>query len=99
MGSFILSIMIATILAPLLSVGHVQANLEATCPGIPDSAQCLSGRFRAFWEQNGGLPVFGFPISPAQDESDRTSDRTLQTQWFERARFELHTENAAPYDV
>ena len=52
----------------------------------------LSGRFLEFWQTNGGLPVFGYPLG-APDVAQPFS------QNLERARFELHAENAAPYDV
>lgn len=64
-----------------------------------ETNQCISGRFRQYWEQNGGLAVFGFPIGPAQGEVNRDSGQTYLTQWFERNRFELHPENQFPYDV
>jgi len=45
----------------------------------------LRGAFRSFWERNGGLPIFGYPIT---EEYIRKSDRRV-IQFFERARFEL----------
>lgn len=59
---------------------------------------CISGRIRQFYEQNGDVPVFGYPIGP---QGPYTSDggQVVQAQWFERQRIELHPENAAPYDV
>ncbi|GIV96344.1 MAG: hypothetical protein KatS3mg057_1001 [Herpetosiphonaceae bacterium] len=66
---------------------------------FPETGQCISGRFREFWEQNGGLAVFGFPITPAREEYNADTGKTYLTQWFERNRFELHPENARPYDV
>jgi glucose/arabinose dehydrogenase len=60
---------------------------------FPETGYCISGRFRSYWEQNGGLPVFGFPLGPERTEGGYT------VQWFERERFELHPENAPPYDV
>lgn len=66
---------------------------------FPETGHCIAGRFRQYWEQNGGLPVFGYPIGPAQDELNRDTGQTYLTQWFERNRFELHPENSAPYDV
>jgi poly-gamma-glutamate capsule biosynthesis protein CapA/YwtB (metallophosphatase superfamily) len=44
-------------------------------------------RFRAFFESYGGLPAFGYPISPALEETAGGQPRTVQ--YFERARFEL----------
>ncbi len=71
---------------------------EAICfNGVPGINDCISGRFREYWEQNGGLAVFGYPLTPAQRET--TAAGTFLVQYFERQRFELHPENAAPYDV
>lgn len=64
-----------------------------------ETGHCITGRFRTYWEQNGGLPVFGYPITPAREETNPVTGETRLTQWFERARFELHPENAPPYDV
>jgi hypothetical protein len=75
------------------------ASSSAAPRCFPDTNQCLDGRFRQYWEQSGGLPVFGFPITAAQDEPNRDTGQTYQTQWLERNRFELHPENRAPYDV
>jgi Tol biopolymer transport system component len=64
-----------------------------------ETGQCISGRIRQFWEQNGGLPVFGYPVTPQRAEYNRDTGQVYQTQWFERARLELHPENRRPYDV
>ncbi|HEU5090921.1 MAG TPA: META domain-containing protein, partial [Roseiflexaceae bacterium] len=68
-----------------------QAQSAERC--FTETNQCISGRIREYWEQNGGLPVFGYPISPQLTEEGVT------VQYFERQRFELHPEIAAPYDV
>ncbi|EFO81221.1 hypothetical protein OSCT_0917 [Oscillochloris trichoides DG-6] len=68
---------------------------DARC--FPETGQCISGRIREYWEQNGGLPVFGYPTSPQRAE--RIEGKEYQVQWFERNRLELHPENARPYDV
>src|SRR5262245_7922104 len=63
-------------------------------------ADCLEGRFLDFWEHNGGLMVFGYPLTPlASHELNRDLGATYPTQWLERHRFEAHPENQAPYDV
>jgi len=63
-----------------------------------DTGHNLSERFRDFWVTNGGLAVFGLPLSEELDE--RLADgRVYRVQYFERARFEYHPENATPYDV
>src|SRR4051794_18307006 len=66
---------------------------------FPETNQCIGDRFRPYWEQNGGLAVFGYPITPARDEHNRDTGQVYLTQWFERNRFESHPENVAPYDV
>jgi hypothetical protein len=58
---------------------------------------CIEGRIREFWEQNGGLAVFGLPIGPQQLETIEGAQ--LQVQRFERNRLELHPENPRPNDV
>lgn len=54
-------------------------------PGVryfPETGHTLRGPFLAFWEQNGGLEVFGLPISEPVVENG------YRIQYFERARFE-----------
>src|SRR5687768_1674570 len=53
---------------------------------------CIAGPIRTFWERNGGLPAFGLPITPQQEE--QIEDRTLQVQWFERNRLEIQPHGA-----
>ena len=79
--------------------GRSRAQDDRLCFNVPGITNCIEGRFRQFWEQNGGLPVFGYPITPARQEVNADTGRSHLTQWFERNRFELHPELAAPYDV
>ncbi len=72
-----------------------QAQSGERC--FAETGYCISGRIREYWEQNGGLPVFGFPIGPQKEEY--LEGRPFQVQWFERNRLELHPENPRPYDV
>jgi hypothetical protein len=48
-------------LALLAGVAPVAAQSAERC--FPETGICIGGRIRVYWEQNGGLPVFGFPIS------------------------------------
>ncbi len=65
---------------------------------FPETGYTVSGRFLTYWETNGGLAINGYPISEERDE--RLEDgNTYRVQYFERARFEYHPENRAPYDV
>jgi glucose/arabinose dehydrogenase len=84
-------------LATLGLTSGMPAYSQASERCFAETGYCISGRIRSFWEQNGGLAVFGFPIAPQREE--QVEGRTYSVQWFERARFELHPENQAPYDV
>lgn len=54
----------------------------------------LRGAFRSYWERNGGLEQFGYPLTEEFSESG------FVVQYFERARFEYHPENAGTqYEV
>lgn len=60
----------------------------------------ISDKFLDYWQANGGLAIFGYPISGAHYEKDPISGQTYLTQWFERNRFELHPEFAGTrYEV
>lgn len=59
------------------------------CRFFPETQHSLCPPFRAYWERNGGLAVFGYPLSEASREQVEDG-RTLTVQWFERARFEDH---------
>jgi len=82
-----------------LAVGSVPLAAQTDQLCFPETQQCLDGRFRAYWSQHGGLAIFGMPSTPSQVEANRDTGVTYTTQWLERARFEWHPENAAPYDV
>lgn len=94
--------MLIALMALFLAAGsgkpaEVAAQRTQCFPNVPGISNCISGRFLEYWEQNGGLAVFGYPLTAARQET--TPEGTFLTQYFERQRFELHPENAAPYDV
>jgi mono/diheme cytochrome c family protein len=65
----------------------------AAVPSTPDRAyfpqtqHTVAGAFKTFWERNGGLAIFGYPIS---EEYTLTTEEgeVITAQAFERARFE-----------
>ncbi|NTW98125.1 MAG: hypothetical protein HGB28_06190, partial [Oscillochloris sp.] len=64
-----------------------------------ETGHSLGGAFLTFWAQNGGIDVFGLPISEEFDEV-LPDGRTYRAQYFERARLELHPEaGGSPYEV
>ncbi len=83
----------------LLPPPRLQAQTSQRCFTAPSITNCIDGRVREYWEQNGGLATFGYPITAARQERNPDTGQTYLTQWFERSRFEIHPENARPYDV
>jgi len=83
------------VLFSIAGVNSAQAQQDERC--FTETSFCISGRIREFWEQNGGLAVFGLPLAPQQETT--LEGQTFQVQLFERARLELHPEKAKPYDV
>jgi hypothetical protein len=59
-----------------------------------ETGHTLRGGFRTYWYNNGGLPVFGFPISERIQERSNTDGKTYLVQYFERNRMEWHPEFA-----
>jgi hypothetical protein len=57
-----------------------------------ETGHTLHGGFRTYWYDNGGLPVFGFPISERITERSATDGNTYLVQYFERNRMEWHPE-------
>lgn len=60
---------------------------------FPETGHTVGGRFLQYWQANGGLAVFGYPLTNEVHEQGRT------VQYFERQRFEYHPEQPRPYDV
>jgi hypothetical protein len=81
----------------VVPASSASAQAGRLCFNVPAITNCIEGRFREYWEQNGGLPVFGYPTTPAANT--RTGEGTFLTQTFERNTFELHPEKPRPYDV
>lgn len=64
------------------------------CTFYSETNHRLCNGFRTYWEDNGGLWMFGYPLSEEFTEDGRV------VQYFERARFEWHPENAGTiYEV
>ncbi len=67
-------------------------------PGLrffPETAHGVGEPFLSFWEEHGGLPVFGYPISDVVQE-ELADGLVYNVQYFQRARMELHDKMADP---
>ena len=66
---------------------------------FPETGKTVQGRFLQYWLGNGGLTQQGFPISEEMQETSNVNGKSYKVQYFERAVFEMHPENAPPYDI
>ncbi len=65
---------------------------------LPATQHTLSNNpapFRNFWQENGGLETFGYPLSEQFQEINQADGQTYWVQYFERQRMEWHPESAA----
>ena len=76
------------------------ANTSAGSVLFPQTGKRVGGVFLDYWNNNGALAQQGYPISDEFDEVSDLDGKTYRVQYFERAVFELHSENAGtPYEV
>ncbi len=72
----------------------------ATRVYFPQTGHIVSGATLRYWRQYGGLAQFGLPRTEEFRERSPYDGKEYTVQYFERARFELHPENAGtPYEV
>jgi hypothetical protein len=66
---------------------------------FPETGNTLD-LFNSWWNNNGSLTTFGFPITPEVQEVNSADGKTYTVQYFERARMESHPEYAgSPEEV
>ncbi|HMA37510.1 MAG TPA: hypothetical protein VKY74_23860 [Chloroflexia bacterium] len=98
------------VLLGLLGVALVNGRTSGPFAGVPSpgpdtgdrvffapTGHTLSGKFLDYWNRYGGLPMFGYPLSEPFQEVSATDGKTYTVQYFERARFEYHPENAGSF--
>ena len=87
------------ILATVPNAPTAPAAPQAGSTHFPETGHNVAPDFSIFWGRNGGLPVFGYPLSePFTQTLEDGQARTVQ--YFERARFEQHTaQEGMPYNV
>ena len=105
--SLLMLTLLTTAWAPW-AAGAAAAQQNNQC--FAETGQCVGGRFLEYWRSQGldlgeqgvsqreSLALFGYPLSPEFTQTLEDGQR-YTVQYFERARFELHPENTAPYDV
>jgi hypothetical protein len=65
---------------------------------FPETGHSLGGIFKRVWDERGGLPIFGYPISEEFQERSKTDGVVHTVQYFERNRFEHHPDFIGTYD-
>src|SRR4051794_6073590 len=63
---------------------------------FPETKHYVKGVFLKYWNEHGGLAQQGFPLTEEFQEVNKLDGKTYTVQYFERAIFELHTENQPP---
>jgi len=67
------------------------------CTAFPQTGYSVCAPFSSYWEHNGGLARFGYPMTPAMQET--VEGQTYLVQYFERRRLEYHPELASPNNI
>lgn len=69
---------------------------SGNCALLEDTKHTLRGTFLEYWQANGGLAVFGFPLTEEFTEVNAGNGQSYTVQYFQRNRFELHNEAVDP---
>ena len=88
-----------TLILPFLNLGVEYTQAQTGSRTFPETGKTVRGQFLEYWNAHGGLAQQGYPISEEMQERSDTDGKTYRVQYFERAVFESHPENAPPYDV
>src|SRR5690349_20177882 len=86
----------------LVNVGQsdIRASAQSSSQYFPETGHTVTATFLDYWTAHGGLAQFGYHISDELQERSDADGKTYTMQYFERAVFELHPENAGtPYEV
>ncbi len=98
----------ALMLALVLSTSSIALAQPTTDPADPrddctffeETNHNLCDVFEDYWNETGGLPLFGYPLTEAEPELNLDTGEVYETQYFERERMEHHPDLAGtPYEV
>ncbi|HEX9988622.1 MAG TPA: hypothetical protein VGE45_09115 [Chloroflexia bacterium] len=83
----------------LMTYTAVFVRAQTPSHRFPETGQTLQGKFLDYWNQNGGLPQQGFPITPEFYEESDVDGKIYLVQYFERAVFEYHPDAKPEYHI
>jgi hypothetical protein len=95
----IIRTIIASFLLVAISSSSYPATAQSSSRYFPETRHTIQGKFLDYWLKNGGLAQQGYPISQEINEISSVDGKSYRVQYFERAVFEMHSENKPPYDV
>lgn len=83
-------------LVMVLTLFGTSPRVQAAERCFGETGFCIDAEILPYWDANGGLAVYGFPIGTAADVV--VDGVTVRRQYFERHRIEVHPQ-AAPYHI
>jgi hypothetical protein len=89
-GTLLLALLFALV---ALVTPHAKTQAQGSRT-FPETGKTVTGKFLQYWDGHGGLAQQGFPISEQIQETSATNGKIYTVQYFERAVFEYHPENA-----
>jgi hypothetical protein len=93
--SLAIIVMLAVLLLGNVSAVHPQTQSE-NCRYFPETRYHVCDEFLEFFESQGGVEIFGYPLTVAFEDPTHNG---LRVQYFQRARMEWHPHNPEPYRV
>jgi hypothetical protein len=94
-----LSALLLALVGSYTLAGSASVRAQNNCQSFKETGKSVCGKFLTYWNEHGGLRQQGYPISGEFQEVSDVDGKLYTVQYFERAVFELHPENAPPYDV
>jgi len=90
--------LVLLVLSMVLFTGSVAwaQGAEDICEYFPETQHYVCGAFLEFYEDRGGVEIFGHPLTESCHDSEHIG---LRVQYFQRARFELHPDAPPAYRV
>ena len=81
LGRLLIALLALVLGSSLLISPSAEAAPHARERCFAETGHCVSGAILDYWEKNGGLRVFGYPIGDLRNDSNRDG-WSGPTQWF-----------------
>jgi len=94
--------LISVVLLLVLSIGNVSADSSGQkiiAAFFSETHNWIAPPFYSFWDRNGGVRIFGYPLSPPALLHSPEDGHLCSTQMFERQRLEYCPTHPEPYRV